>query len=76
MRFEVELSLSRMTYGGRLRTVYGKVRVGRRTWWIQRWDPERDNKTRFVDRWGGSWSWGLHVLGLVPVPAVDRRVAS
>lgn len=62
LRFECSLGISRLRFEPVLgrRTVYGKITIGRTTFWVQRWDTGRSPNNRFKSRDGlMGWTWGV-----------------
>jgi hypothetical protein len=66
IQFGIDVNISTLKFdpvNGR-RTCYATLTLGRRKFWVMRWDSERtrDYKHRFAFSRDGlmSWSWGVH----------------
>lgn len=68
MRFSISLTTGRL-YNGH-RSLYAKVEIGRRTWWISRWDTARvaiasganRREQHLWSRGGMTWYCGVRTL--------------
>lgn len=58
--FELGLLVNVMRLYNGHRSVYVRVTVGPRSWWVQRWDVARTTGHRFLSRDGlMGWTWGV-----------------
>lgn len=57
LRFEIEANQMDL-YNGH-KSFYGKIRFGKTTYWIQRWDIARTSGHKFISEDGlMGWTWG------------------